>query len=226
LDAESDDEEPEFDAKDGRAPKDNGDGDGGDGIYRPPKLAPVPYNESSLRKDKSKERRRPVPAALASLAHLDPSRPYAEGTSGLGAAPAANMEMATGRMKDLKRMTEFEEENFTRLIMKKKDARQRLRDEADIALGGVPTMAKAGRRRGGLEDEFADVLRSVGRSTKGATGDGYEELRQKGRKQGALERSRKRGVEEEVAEGPKIRKKSRFDREAKAMKKRTNTRRK
>jgi U3 small nucleolar ribonucleoprotein protein LCP5 len=196
-----------------------------DGIYRPPQLAPMPYNETSGRE--KKERRKPVPAALASLAHLDPTRPYAEGTSGLGAAPAANMELATGRMRELKRMTEFEEENFTRLVMKKKDARQRRRDEEDMALGGVPSVARSGRRRGGLEDEFGDILRSVGRTTRGAVGDGYEELRQRGRKEGVLERSRKRGGDDDAeVEGPKVRKKGRFDREAKAMKKRINSKRK
>lgn len=195
-----------------------------DGIYRPPKLAPMPYTESSGKRDK-KERKRPVPHALASLAHLDPSRPYAEGTSGLGAPAAGSSELATSRMRELRRMTEFEEENFTRLVMRKQDAKQRRRDEADMALGGVPSVARGGRRRGGLEDEFGDVLRSVGRSTRDAKGDGYEELRHRGRKEGALERSRKRGVGQEEdgeVEGPKVRKKSRFDREAKAFKKRMN----
>jgi U3 small nucleolar ribonucleoprotein protein LCP5 len=218
MDAASEGEEDEVDrdAEDAQ----------GDGIYRPPKLAPMPYNESGGRKDK-RERRRPVPAALANLAYLDPSRPHLEGTSGLGAAPASSLEAASSRAREIRRMTEFEEENFTRLVLKKKDERQRRRDEEDIALGGVPTIARAGRRRGGLEDEFGDVLRSVGRSARAATGDGYEELRQRGRKDGVLARSRKRPeVEEEQDEGPKMRKRSRFDREAKAVKKRTSLKRK
>jgi U3 small nucleolar ribonucleoprotein protein LCP5 len=199
MDAASDDEGQNAGGDDGEAQQPD------DGIYHPPKLAPMPYTEAGRKEEK--ERRRPVPAAVASLAHLDPTRPYAEGTSGLGAAPAANAELATGRMKELRRMTEFEEENFTRLVMKKKDARQ--------------------RRRGGLEDEFGEVLRSVGRSTRGAVGDGYEELRERGRKDNVLVRSRKRGGDDDVeVEGPKIRKKSRFDREAKAMKKRAGTKRK
>jgi U3 small nucleolar ribonucleoprotein protein LCP5 len=127
----------------------------------------------------------------------------------------------------IRRMTEFEEENFTRLVLKKKDERQRRRDEEDIALGGVPTMARAGRRRGGLDDEFGDVLRSVGRTSHSATGDGYEELRQRGRKDGVLARSRKRPVvEEEREEGPKLRKRSRFEKEAKAVKRRATPKRK
>jgi U3 small nucleolar ribonucleoprotein protein LCP5 len=127
MDAASEGEEDEVDrdAEDAQ----------GDGIYRPPKLAPMPYNESGGRKDK-KERRRPVPAALANLAYLDPSRPHLEGTSGLGAAPASSLEAASSRAREIRRMTEFEEENFTRLVLKKKDERQRRRDEEDIALGG------------------------------------------------------------------------------------------
>lgn len=50
-----------------------------DGIYRPPKLAPMPYTESSG-KDK-RSRRAPIPTALSSLAQLDPSKPYLESTS-------------------------------------------------------------------------------------------------------------------------------------------------
>ncbi|KAF8419639.1 hypothetical protein L210DRAFT_3576375 [Boletus edulis BED1] len=38
-------------------------------------------------------------------------------------------------------MTEFEEDNFTRLIMKKKEAQRRRRDEEDLAL--VPVMGDA-----------------------------------------------------------------------------------
>jgi U3 small nucleolar ribonucleoprotein protein LCP5 len=194
-----------------------------DGIYRPPKLAPVPYTETTRGKDK-KERRRPVPTALSNLQYLNGSQPHAESTSGLGAATLAQSEAASARARELARMTEFEEENFTRLLMKKKDAKRRARDEADVALGGVPSVERGGRRRGGgFEDEFGDVLRSVGRSRNSAVGDGYEELRQRGRKDGLLARSRKRDVSEAVDaadEGPKLRKRSRFDKEAKAAKKR------
>ncbi|KAI0806928.1 hypothetical protein C8Q74DRAFT_1312917 [Fomes fomentarius] len=186
------------------------DGDGGsaqgddrDGIYRPPKLAPVPYTES--RKSKDKTRRAPIPSGLANLAHLDPSMPYMESTSGLGSTPA----LSSGRARELKRMTQFEEENFTRLVMKKKVARQRALDEADIALGG----------------RFGDILKSVGRSKQGVMGDGYEELRQRGKKEGVLARSRARSREDAFddlgEDGPRQRKRSRFEREVKAAKNRT-----
>lgn len=200
-----------------------------DGIYRPPKLAPVPYTDMSSRGKDKKARRAPVPAALASLAHLDPLRPHAETTSGLGGAPSGAGADGGQRARDVRRMAEFEEENFTRLVLKKADARRRRRDEEDIALGGVPGTARSGRRRGGLEDEFGDVLRSVGRRREGHIGDGYEELREKGRKEGVLGRSRKRGESAEELGGdegePRMRKRSRFEKEAKAARMRATKRR-
>ncbi|KAI8999029.1 hypothetical protein BD414DRAFT_142195 [Trametes punicea] len=205
---------------------DNGSahGDERDGVYRPPKLAPMPYVEPSKSKDKA--RRAPVPSALAHLAHLDPTKPYMESTSGLGATPT----LTSGRARELKRMTEFEEENFTRLVMKKKDARRRALDEADIALGGSGMVSgRRGRVPGvGLEDEFGDIIKSVGRSRTGVIGDGYEELRQRGKKESVLARSRARsrdGTLEELGEdGPRQRKRSRFEKEVKAAKKRAKSR--
>ncbi|KAF9004722.1 hypothetical protein BDQ17DRAFT_1354553 [Cyathus striatus] len=194
-----------------------------DGIYRPPRLAPVPYVEKP--RNEGRKERIPVPSALTMLTS-DPSQPHMETTSGLGGAPA----MASGRAAYLKRMNEFEEENFTRMMIKKSEARRRARDEADLAmggdLGGVDSGRGMRRRAGGLEDEFGDVLRSVER-TSGAygKGDGYDELRKKGRKAGVLERSRADGVgrkrgatfeDEKVV--PPSRKRSRFEQEAKAVK--------
>ena len=202
---------------------DEHDAEDRDGVYRPPKLAPMPYLEPQ--KNKEKQRRGPVPTALSSLAHLDPSMPHVESTSGLGFTP----NLVSGRAKELQRMTEFEEENMTRLVMKKKDARRRRQDEADLALGGTGITGRNGRG-GGLESEFSDVLRSVGRSKDAITGDGYEELRQKGKKQSVLARSRARTREDAFEsageEGPRQRKRSRFEQEVKAAKKRTGRSRK
>lgn len=203
-----------------------------DSIYRPPRLAPMPYNEKS--KSQSRKDRAPVPSALASLIHTasDPSRPHMESTSGLGSTPS----LASGRATYLKRLTEFEEENFSRVMMKKSDAKRRARDEEDLALGGG--LGGGGgrnrRRAGGLEDEFGDVLRSVGRGSAGGAGggrgDGYEELRKKGKRADVLERSRTRsegvrsredafgGGEESEGSG-KMRKRSRFEVERKTAKK-------
>jgi len=188
---------------------------GRDDIYRPPKLAPMPYTDPQTSKDRT--RREPVPSALTSLAHMDPSMPYTESTSGLGSTPA----LMSKRAKELQRMAEFEEENFTRLVMKKKDAKRRKQDEADLALGGTGSTGRHGRG-GGLEDEFGDIIRSVGRSRAGIIGDGYEELRQKGKKRSVVERSRvgSRGDLMHNGEdgGPRQRKRSRFEKEVKASK--------
>ncbi|OBZ75635.1 Neuroguidin [Grifola frondosa] len=193
-----------------------------DGIYRPPKLAPMPYTE--LRKSKDKSRRAPIPTALSSLMHLDPSKPYMESTSGLGSTPA----LTSQRARELQRMTEFEEENMTRLVMKKRDARRRAMDEADVALGGTGASGRRGRAPGGgLEDEFGDILKSVGRRRSGIVGDGYEELRQRGRKEGVLARSKARShddaFDDQADDGPRQRKKSRFEKEVKAAKKRASS---
>lgn len=189
------------------------------GIYRPPKLAPMPYVEPTKGKDKERKRSGPVPTALSTLARLDPSMPHLESTSGLGNTPA----LMSNRAQELQRMTEFEEENFTRLVMKKKDLKRRKADEANIALGGIGSAGRNGRGDG-LEEEFGDVLRSVSRSKSGVVGDGYEELRQKGRKESVLARSRTR-VRDDITdngedEGPRQRKKGRFEKEVKATKKR------
>ncbi|KAI0927999.1 hypothetical protein AcW1_005385 [Taiwanofungus camphoratus] len=207
------------------------DGEGGGGqdgqerdmIYRPPKLAPVPYMEP--RKDKDKSRRAPAPSALSTLAHLDPSKPYLESTSGLGSTPA----LMSQRGRELQRITEFEEENMMRLVMKKRDAKRRKQDEADLALGGSGGASGRRGRGDGLEDEFGDILKSVGRNRGGITGDGYEELRQRGRKEGVLARSRARSqddLSDDLGDdGPRQRKRSRFDKEVKAAKKRSAKRR-
>ena len=188
-----------------------------DGVYRPPRLAPTPYAEPV--KGKDKKRSGPVPTALSTLARLDPAMPHLESTSGLGNTPA----LMSKRAQELQRMTEFEEENFTRLVMKKKDMKRRKDDEANVALGGIGMSGRHGRG-GGLEDEFSDILRSVGRSRAGVVGDGYEELRQKGRKEGVLARSRTRARDDIMGElgddGPRQHKKGRFEKEVKATKKR------
>lgn len=122
-------------------------------------------------------------------------------------------------------MTEFEEENMTRLVMRKKEAKKRQRDEEDIALGGTgANLASGARGRGrrgvGLEDEFVDVLRSVGSGEGRRKRDGYEELRERSRKKDALERAKARmrdGGVDERERGPRA-KKGRFEKDQLAMK--------
>ena len=133
------------------------------------------------------------------------------------------------RARELQRMTEFEEENFTRLVMKKKEARRRALDEADLALGGSGMVSgRRGRVPGvGLDDEFGDILKSVGRSRSGVIGDGYEELRQRSKKESVFARSRARSRDDALEDlgddGPRQRKRSRFEKEVKAAKKRVSS---
>lgn len=190
--------------------KSDTEGQGEEGnVYRPPKVAPMLYTEPKSKKD----RRTHVPVALRTLIHADPSMPHTETTSGLGNMAA----LTSKRARELQEMVDWEETNMARLVMKKKDARQRVQDEADIALGGI---GAGGRRGGGFADEFGDVLRSVSRDRSGSTGDGYEELRQGGKKTDALSRAkaRKRDMSADEADGPRQRKRSRFERAVKASK--------
>lgn len=190
--------------------------DEADGLYRPPRLAPMPYVEKS--KKQSRRDRPPVPSALAAIS-ADPSRPYEENTAGLGGAPS----LASGRARYLKRLQDYEEENFTRLVMKKTDAKRRARDEEDLALGGDLGGGSGRRSRaGGLEDEFGDILHSVGRVGRGGSqGDGYDELRKRGKKLAVLDRSRqKRDIAQIDGDGevPRLKKRSRFELEMEAAK--------
>ena len=115
--------------------------------------------------------------------------------------------------------------------MKKSDAKRRARDEEDLALGGNLAGGGGRRRAGGLADEFGDVLRSVDSVSGRGQGDGYEELRRKGKKEDVLSRSRRTGglKRHEEADGgddePRPRKRSRFELEAKIVKKKLGKRR-
>ena len=190
-------------------------------IYRPPKVAPMPYAETSRDKT-SKKRQGAIPTALSSLTRLDASQPHMESSSGLGSMPS----MASGRARELQEMTRFEEDNMTRLVMKKKDHLKRLRDEGDIALGGMGTTGRG--RVSGFAGEFADVLRSVGRTKHTRHGDGYDELRSQGKKDTVLDRSRTRKHQTDVDQGTgregRPRKKSRFETEVKLSKRRQKKR--
>ncbi len=180
-------------------------------IYRPPKLAPVPYTEGS----KGKQRSALAPSTLRSLQYTDSSAPYSEKSTGLGISSS----LASSRARELQRITEFEEDNMTRLIMNRKESRRRKRDEADIALGGVGASGR-GRSRGGLQDEFRDILQSVGKTGRSASGDGYEDLRQRAKRKSMLERSRSTDLPVSNEEAP--RKRARFENAVKKVKKRSS----
>ncbi|KAJ7184319.1 hypothetical protein C8R46DRAFT_1208533 [Mycena filopes] len=205
-----------------RGRRDRQDDGDGDGIYRPPRLAPVPYTGALPATKGKRGRAAPIPSALRSLA--DPLLPHAESTSGLGNTKGAGQ--GSARAAHLRRLQEFEEENFGRVVLGKGAARARARDEEDLALGaelGGPRGGGRNRRRGGLEDEFGDVLRSVDRvGVRGGTGDGYDELRRGGKKKGVLERARGniRVRDEPEEDVGRVRKKSRFEQDTKVAKRR------
>jgi len=188
-----------------------------DDIYRPPKLAPVPYNEETAKSKKT--RAAPIAKALSSLAHLDPSMPYFESVSGLGSGSATKSSAARARLEE---MTRYEEENMTRMLLNKKEVKRRKRDESDIALGG---MGGGRARGGGLEEEFDDILKSVGRAKTSRIGDGYEELRHRSRKADALSRSRIRKEPEDVVNDGRDKKRSKFDKDVSKMKKKKGSHR-
>ncbi len=104
------------------------------------------------------------------------SNPYIESTSGLSITPSLQSRKAS-KLKDIER---YEEENFTRLFMTKKDAKRRRLDEEDIALGGTGSredlMAGSkgvrGQKSHGLENEFDDLLGSIGKKRKTGAADG------------------------------------------------------
>jgi U3 small nucleolar ribonucleoprotein protein LCP5 len=175
----------------------------------------MPYVEPTSKEARAR-RPPPAPHALASLVHLDPERPFMESATGLGVVPS----MQSVRARELRHMEEFEEENMMRLVLKKKDERRRRKDEEDIALGGAGGITGK-RRGGGLEDEFADIIGEERRG-RALAGDGYEALREKGRKEGALARSRARAREDsgDIMEGQRQRKKGRFERDVRVAKKR------
>jgi U3 small nucleolar ribonucleoprotein protein LCP5 len=179
----------------------------------------MPYNETS-----TKERRKArAPATLSSLAYLDPSAPHQESISGLGGASKRGVISTSSRARELARMTEYEESNMMRLVLSKKEAKRRKQDEENIALGGsgLGSTVGRGRARGaGLADEFGDLLRE--RERPRGMGDGYEELRARGKKKSAFERSKAREMptRDHDEEGERPRKRSRFHQEIKKSKKR------
>lgn len=158
--------------------------DNADGIYRPPRLMPVAYDENYKSKRRGdKKDARPTKRSAALLADLSSSlsaNPYEMSSSGVGVGASGREGSSSSRAKALARMQAYEEDNFTRLAQSKKDAKRRRRDEEDVALGGAGLSSKRGRVGAGLEEEFGDLLRGSSR------GDGFGSAKRKG----ALHRSR------------------------------------
>ncbi|KAI5450689.1 hypothetical protein NCC49_002700 [Naganishia albida] len=184
-----------------------------DGIYRAPKMAAVPYVESRA----SRQTNRRAPALLSEFASSLTSAPLLESTSGLavrpvvtsGGDPIHTNSTSAKRMAELQRMNEFEEENMTRLVQTKRELKRREEDEAALNMGygvGGPSRSRS-RRQGGFEAELEGVLGDRGgKSLWDGVGKGL------GRREGILERSRKRaGAGDEMEASSGKRKRGKFE---------------
>lgn len=185
-----------------------GDDDEG-GVYRPPRVAAMPYNEPGTQR---KERR--APALLSEFAQSMDGAPAIQTTSGLSTRPvlagAHTNSVSAKRAAELKRISEWEEDNMTRLVTTKREAKRRREDEEALALGfGVGGAGRGrARRQNGLEAELEGVLGE--RGSKGVwDGVGVKSL---GERDGITSRA-KRAADES---GPrKSLKKSRFEKDVK-----------
>lgn len=146
-------------------------------IYKPPRVAAVPYEAEKKRND------RRAPALLSEFADTLGFAPSMESTSGLSTRPvqagAHTNSVSAKRAAELQRMDQFEEENMTRLVTNKREAKRRRDDEEALALGyGVGGPARSrGRRQNGLEAELEGVLGE--RRSKGVW-DGVKGLGERG----------------------------------------------
>jgi U3 small nucleolar ribonucleoprotein protein LCP5 len=177
------------------------------GVYRPPRVAAMPYNEPG-----SQRRERRAPALLSEFAQTMDGAPAVQTTSGLSTRPvlagAHTNSVSAKRAAELKRLAEWEEDNMTRLVTTKREAKRRREDEEALALGfGVGGRGRA-RRQNGLEAELEGVLGE--RGSKGVWDNtGVQAL---GMREGITGRA-KRAAEDS---GPrKSLKKSRFEKDVK-----------
>jgi len=174
-------------------------------VYRPPRVAAVPYLEPTKQR---KERR--APALLSEFASTLEGAPGMETTSGLSTMPVRadrhSNSASAKRAAELKRINEFEEENMTRLVTTKREAKRRREDEAALALGyGVGGTGRSrGNRQNGLEAELEGVL---GERRSGGVWDGV------GAKLGARDGMFERGKKGVAAASAGRAKKARFEKD-------------
>lgn len=158
------------------------DGQASSAVYRPPKIAAMPYNEASGSRKKGKDKQA-TSAFLTDVARdltQSANTPYAEGVSGLSTAP----NNTSRRARKLAEIKDYEEGNLTRLSMSKKEAKKRRQDEEEVALGGGGSLDARGRGgRGGFGVEVDELLASIdrksdsGRRGRPAAGTEYDDLR-------------------------------------------------
>jgi U3 small nucleolar ribonucleoprotein protein LCP5 len=181
-------------------------------------VAAVPYRESD---DKVRRKERRAPALLSEFAATMDGAPLLESTSGLSTRPVQvnrhSNSISAKRAAELQRMNEFEEENMTRLVTTKREAKRRREDEEALALGyGVGGSARGrARRQNGLEAELEGVL-----GARGSRGVWDNVSQSMGRRADLLERG-KASQRERASDGDATRaKKARFDKDIVGRKRR------
>ncbi|GAA5998061.1 small subunit rRNA maturation protein LCP5 [Rhodotorula paludigena] len=145
------------------------------GVYRPPRLAAMPYVEAPA-KGKRTKRDQSLPSHLISdISHtLSSSTPYAEATSGLSVSHDPSLQSGTAR--HLKRLEQYEMDHFTRKHMSKKESKKRRAQEEEVAFGGLGAGAGGKRRLGGFGAEFDDLL-GAGRGGEQRREKAYDAMR-------------------------------------------------
>ena len=185
----------------------------GDGVYRPPRVAAVPYNEPGTKKRSDRR----APALLSEFADSMEGNPILESTSGLATRPVRldqhTNSLSAKRAKELREIDEYEQANMTRLGTTKREAKRRREDEQALAMGYGISEATRGRRGrvNGLEAEMEGVL-GVRRS--GGVWDGVGS--RLGARGGVLERGSK-AKSSSLGEGPP--KKGRFEKDLQSHRK-------
>lgn len=166
----------------------NEDADATEGVYRPPKVAPMVYDPDAhvSRKARNKDRQPSRNTALlADLSAGMSTNPYETSVAGVGGDLAVGT-AGSSRARALRRMQEFEEDNYKRLSLNKKDAKRRRRDEQDVALGGLGLSGRGNRLSGGVEEEFGDLLRGSERDARrrerGDDRDAYHALQKRAKR--------------------------------------------
>lgn len=165
-------------------------------IYRPPRVAAMPYLEAPSTKGivfsshshsilsrstpffpipgKSK---RVLPSHMITdlSTSLSSNTPYGESTTGLSIT--IDPSLSSGTARHLAQVEEYELDHYTRMRGSKKESAQRRRDEEEVAFGGLGAGKNGKRRLGGFGAEFDDLL---GAGIGGAGGNSRNSERAQG----------------------------------------------
>ncbi|GAA5875261.1 hypothetical protein JCM8547_006882 [Rhodosporidiobolus lusitaniae] len=167
------------------------------GVYRPPRVAAMPYMEAPAKGKKDKNKRPQPSHLLGDMAlGMSSSTPYGESTTGLSVSHDPAMQSGTAR--HLKRVEQYEMDNFHRIRTNKKEAKKRRAEEEEVAFGGLGAGKGGKRRLGGFGAEFDDLLGDHRGGEKRRAG-AYEAMR--GMKKQKLSSAGERNVDGRSASG-------------------------